>query len=328
MRELELARGFDEGQRLMLDTIMRAAGGTGRTEVQLMEQEGLLAQIQSQWFMRGARILDFTPSLVEALRHSDAGDMRLSDLVGDSEMAFYLHFGPQQDLLLADGQPLEGLMVVHMPERGFVRMLMMGRRTGSWPESGAGETQMLRFRLEDMKDLPFDEAVEAAVELDITDIRTGRAKLEAMGAKPTLDFQAMEDRQRKNAGTYREALRLAGNALAYLKAYPEDIIRAWQPGTPSSLQEKASRPGKEGPRAESKLRSMGFRPVEVVGLEFEEADARAAAGGPRSPHWRRGHWRHQAHGPQLSLRKLIWIRPVRVLGHAEEVAAPYSADAP
>src|SRR5690606_37512686 len=34
------------------------------------------------------------------------------------------------------------------------------------------------------------------------------------------------------------------------------------------------------------------------------------------PHWRRGHWRSHAHGPALSLRKRILIRPVFVKSHA------------
>lgn len=36
------------------------------------------------------------------------------------------------------------------------------------------------------------------------------------------------------------------------------------------------------------------------------------AGGEKQTHWRRGHFRMQAHGPQLSLRKVIFIAPVLV----------------
>jgi hypothetical protein len=35
-------------------------------------------------------------------------------------------------------------------------------------------------------------------------------------------------------------------------------------------------------------------------------------------HWRRGHWRHQAHGPQRSQRKDIWIEPCLVNPETEE----------
>lgn len=35
-------------------------------------------------------------------------------------------------------------------------------------------------------------------------------------------------------------------------------------------------------------------------------------GGPVRPHWRRGHFRNQAHGPGNSLRKLIFVKPLMV----------------
>ena len=35
-------------------------------------------------------------------------------------------------------------------------------------------------------------------------------------------------------------------------------------------------------------------------------------------HWRRGHWRNEAFGPARSLRKLIWVMPVRVGSRSAE----------
>lgn len=40
----------------------------------------------------------------------------------------------------------------------------------------------------------------------------------------------------------------------------------------------------------------------------------SAANSARASYWRRGHYRRQPHGPQNSLRKLIFIAPVRVMG--------------
>ncbi len=45
-----------------------------------------------------------------------------------------------------------------------------------------------------------------------------------------------------------------------------------------------------------------------------EPAAEGAGQGTVAAHWRRGHYRHQAHGPGYSLRKLIFIAPMRV-GH-------------
>lgn len=44
------------------------------------------------------------------------------------------------------------------------------------------------------------------------------------------------------------------------------------------------------------------------------------ADGQVSPHWRRGHFRMQAHGPQGSLRKLMFIKPMLIRGDRLTVA--------
>lgn len=44
----------------------------------------------------------------------------------------------------------------------------------------------------------------------------------------------------------------------------------------------------------------------------EEERAARDSGGPRSAHFRSGHFRHQRHGPGFSLTKVLWIRPTFV----------------
>jgi hypothetical protein len=44
----------------------------------------------------------------------------------------------------------------------------------------------------------------------------------------------------------------------------------------------------------------------------EHASGLGEGGWTVSPHWRRGHWRGQRYGPQLSLLKRILIKPVLV----------------
>lgn len=41
-----------------------------------------------------------------------------------------------------------------------------------------------------------------------------------------------------------------------------------------------------------------------------------------SPHWRRGHFRHQAHGPKQALRKLIFVAPTLIAAEALTGPAP------
>lgn len=62
----------------------------------------------------------------------------------------------------------------------------------------------------------------------------------------------------------------------------------------------------------------------IIGEHFRiHYESRDAAGTHRSPHahWRCGHWRNQRHGPQNTLVKRIWIRPVFVGLKAEKDSA-------
>ena len=114
------------------------------------------------------------------------------------------------------------------------------------------------------------------------------------------------------------------NALCYVSAYPDDIATAWPEETPTRLKRKTLLgKAKEQERARSKLEALGYVPVHICGQQLaSQIDTHiSSATGLRhvTTHWRRGHWRNQAFGPGRSLRKLIWVMPVRVgAGGAEE----------
>ncbi|MEM8517573.1 hypothetical protein RCH05_002119 [Janthinobacterium sp. CAN_S7] len=68
-----------------------------------------------------------------------------------------------------------------------------------------------------------------------------------------------------------------------------------------------------GPRKAAKLLRQTERLYDrvVLGPDTLPAHLRSASG-EMSPHWRRGHFRMQAHGPRLSLRKVMFISPTIV----------------
>ncbi|MHA6863331.1 hypothetical protein [Ralstonia pseudosolanacearum] len=53
-------------------------------------------------------------------------------------------------------------------------------------------------------------------------------------------------------------------------------------------------------------------PVSLEGINTEGHSERLTPGQDLPPHWRRGHFRMQPHGPQSSLRKVIFVAPVIV----------------
>lgn len=81
----------------------------------------------------------------------------------------------------------------------------------------------------------------------------------------------------------------------------------------------------EKAKLERKVKSKIGPPIEywspnVIGKYYKPKVIRTDHGTHASPrmHWRRGHTREQAHGPQRSLRKTIWIEPMLVSATAEE----------
>lgn len=328
-----LSGGHPAASKVMLEAITKAAVRGGRElqtliQGEFLSRELMVTETVAQLEIGHGGIYDFSAPLVEALRHSSPGEMRLADL-SEPGPFYYLHFGPQDDLLLNGRWPLEGVIVNHI-HRNY-RFLLVGRSQGqTWLHPQEHEHYMLRMPQDGCEDLPFDEAIEMAVAIDIQDIEAARVKFQSRtdidlpGAAEAFD-KALQTHT-VNRPVMVQALRLIGNALAYLGAYPEDARMQWQPGTPEAWVMKAGRAGKEGVNSTSKLRAMGYRKVHLVGRGFEAAvdeaqeaheaqgAGHAGGGGTKSPHWRDGHWRNQPHGPALSLRKLIWIRPMRILG--------------
>lgn len=137
------------------------------------------------------------------------------------------------------------------------------------------------------------------------------------------EFRAADDIDAEDAlwkGHDKEALNLIVNALAFLTSRPDDLDFGFHADAPQALASKADQgPGtKEAKRATSKLEALGYRRVYTCGRHFAAARAAGPQEGPGT-HWRRGHWRNQAHGPQNAQRKLIWIEPVLVSPSGEPI---------
>ncbi len=102
------------------------------------------------------------------------------------------------------------------------------------------------------------------------------------------------------------------NALCYVTAYRDTAVSQWSEGTPAEQLEAISRMKSlaKVTKAEKELLWGGYRRVALFDLPQSDTDD---ASGPThaSPdtHWRRGHWRLQAHGEARSLRRLTWVRP-------------------
>jgi hypothetical protein len=121
--------------------------------------------------------------------------------------------------------------------------------------------------------------------------------------------------------TMRSVLALLCNAVCLLSVEPLAASPGWPTEAPQSLVDAAlhgSTP-KRRRTAMGKLAERGFFSARTLTLQLgasdpaePQADITTPSGREMLPHWRRGHWRRQAHGAGNLERRLSWIRPVLV----------------
>lgn len=136
----------------------------------------------------------------------------------------------------------------------------------------------------------------------IIDVREQRAKRETM-----------------DLSSGRQAIQMAmeyvANCLCYLSSH-SDFKTDYPSDTPAALVEKLTNAKtlKQTQKAQSQLKSMGYLPVTYIGLNSNDSSFGAGneLGSGKRLHWRRGHWRNQRKGKELTLSELIWIKPTLV----------------
>lgn len=311
--------------------IMDAYNGEGagvrtpKFNTQAFTVENQAALMYGQWTHEGGALFSFKPELTEALRATGLADISINELHFPFDCG-YFHFGPQSGLTLQSGARVTGAFVMWVPGSALRLMLTAPLPEGTPLVGRWAEVYDLRILARHF-DKNIEEAIAFALADDIEDIRQAARTLEKaagpvaagsptamLAAGSTAATHLFLEAHSANKETLAQCFQLIANALCYLTAFPEDSLLTWQENTPEKLRQKAdAAPGKESARALSKLNAMGYRKVQDVGGEFSKA-VQSPGASQVSPHWRRGHWRSQAHGPQMSLRKLIWLRPTRVLG--------------
>lgn len=265
----------------------------------------------------GRETFEFLPELVSELRNTDISQVQLSNLALPYS-AFYLHFGPQDDLQLSDFQRatpeiFDGAFV-WAKDNGTLQISLTYMRHGQ-PVSGlAGPVAEIT---PDLMGLAADEALLKGFQTSAGNV------LEAQrSAMPVEDADELDEQHRLYAQSVEQSARLVVNALFYLSAYGQDKSPEPSPATPGPLASKflSAKTAKAQRTAKGAMEKAGYSLVRLCGKEFaSEAPGGTVsqdAGGSLRTHWRRGHWRNQKHGPALSMTKLIWVRPVRVNGQA------------
>ncbi len=305
------------------------------------EAENSLAMAYGRFVQAGRQIMDFPPELTDMLSKTNVDDIPLNT-IRLPYTSQYLYFGPQDDLQLEPGWPIDGAYVECRGPAGDIRFTVtavprdhhLSRLWYLLPEVQYTQELVGDFRLMDLATATDMALSDDQAELHKRKGKAGGDITEGLRQAFEQDGEAfpnglrIEDISPKLAGerlatgtrrhpVYRAALRLVVNALCYVAAYPDDIAAAWPDGTPFKLKNKVLYGnGKGQKRAKSKLETLGYVPVHICGQQLAKQISThvSPTTGLRhvATHWRRGHWRRQAFGPARSLRKLIWVMPVKV----------------
>jgi hypothetical protein len=307
----------------------------------IIETEERLLTAWLSYCLAGRQIFEIPPHLGEMLRHTDADDIPIS-LLRVPYATLYLKFGPQPDLELEPGWPIDSVYIEHLPEQSaytftFTAAPPQPADIHLWHAFGE-PCAVIQFTAEHagmdlgtavdhvLSDLLHQLGTEQAggdrdgtVDMHLAAIAEGIEISPTSTLTITSGSRATQQiaTARKRYPAMRGALQLAVNALCYLTAYPEDITEAWPAGTPPALIAKTTQgTPKTRAKAVTQLEALGYIKVRICGTKLPAAAAAALPGNAAHPsvrpHWRRGHWRRQPHGEGRALRKLIWLMPTLV----------------
>ena len=272
--------------------------------------------LAAQYDLCGRQIFDLTDDLVEMLSETDVGECTLEDWHAPYD-TFFVRFGRQESMRVPfedDFEYLDGAFVGVTPWNDPAspeRRIKFGFTTVR--KDGTGMTMPGYFLdlTPDEQKLPILEAIDASITRRIADISS---------ADETNSDRALtahrRDMMQEGATIMKQALSLVINALFYIESTegkgktefvepgrdtPPDMVVAWSQATPQKRQ-----------KLRSKLTSDGYALVRMMGKELASEHGAARESSTVKPHWRRGHWRQQRHGPKLSQVKRVWIKPTMI----------------
>lgn len=267
----------------------------------------------AQYELSGKQIFDLDDEVVNLLRMTDVEDCRLDQWNAPYD-SFFLRFGKQSDVRIPFGDDfeyLDGAFVAVTPwgDTGSERRIKIGLTTVK--EDGSG-VQMPGYFCDlnpDELELPPSQAVDAFIARKCAelDAEQGLSDLNA----DIRDIRKEEYQQ--GASLLKEAVALIVNSLFYIESIGSSSTKA--PGRdvpPETTSAWRQAPESRKFKASQKVTRDGYVMVHMLGDHGHSGARLVETRQGVATHWRRGHWRLQPHGPQMSLRKRVWIRPVMV----------------
>jgi hypothetical protein len=256
-------------------------------------------------------VIEATPALESLLTNSDV-DLNLPmSMVAPPYAAQYVRFG---DLAMSHLEAPNGTLPGHVFDGAFCFFTPSAH-------PGAAGVWVLEIVFISKRNDRFNGQVTLIGTTDRGNMRVGEWLDWVSGASTSPSF-----------GGAREAMHAAVSYVVKLFLYMGLKHARWVVHNDQDEALKRAKGLGERKRAKLLKRTASLYNAIVVGPETLPSQAAAHGGGASvAPHWRRGHFRMQPHGPGWQERKLIFVAPVLI--HAEQLQgqAPqpkaYCADA-
>lgn len=306
--------------------------------------------IEEDFKKGGSNIFHIQPALVEMFKNSSADDIHMKSLKLPYE-AFYVYFGLYTGIRMQNSRAyIDGAYIwsPHIDDTGAEKVFFINLTESIDLDQALKANSLKRLELDVtyQLDMSFCENMDETVRQAYDDhfVNTyekyGQEFSESIidgwekhKGEPGIQRIERPKSHEENIAEWkpnpiysdpaaRAAINLVFNTICYLSYEKREVKQRYPDFAPERLVgQVTSGSTKERRRGQSKLESMGYRKVYFCGdtIERRVAILRQEEVRGVSPHWRRGHWRHQAHGPGLIQRKLVWIEPVLVNDTGNEV---------
>lgn len=304
------------------------------THEAMYQREAILAKSYVMFASAGGQVFEFSKSLTDLFLRSDVDDVPAAGLHLPYDR-FFIHY--QQAIALEGG---ENGSAKAMIDGAYVERIApdLIAITPGTPRIALGYEQEWLCENEDallggmvlrLGNGTLANAVNEAVGIYVEDNRKRvvqtlqEQRLRESGrplsswacdliSKATLNHLNHLDGVGSLRPAVHQLVNLIANTLCYITAYRESGRTKWSEGTPREVVDalaRATSPKRQA-QIEKELIWAGYRRVTLFALEADSnsAPARGTHASPAA-HWRKGHWRMQAHGESHSLRRLQWIRP-------------------
>ncbi|PZR20769.1 MAG: hypothetical protein DI539_09895 [Flavobacterium psychrophilum] len=294
----------------------------------------------SEWNRNGRHIFAFSKELLSMLEKTDAGNTT-ADTFHPPYDIFYLSLRPL-DLKISkdDSEIIEGVYVDHQiydasgtTYDGYCELTLdfTGNFKSVYERFAEKVSSQLpytidgqvKYNISPLGDfwrfwLMFDPKegitnVRDTVDVFLKDLQREIFPLKDSGRDVTdieLDFY------NSAAGLLEETINLVINCILYLSqpSHKVDLTKEYPAGLPANFDRKLSfaKSTKEKENVCKRIESSGFTKISFVGQSFRKTNSKLFGHGALEAHWRRGHWRKQKFGKDLSQNKNIWILPTIV----------------